>query len=67
MLRFGDVLRYGPDQDSMELLAWRFMFIATHRGFNQVLVLAIEPDDDQWVPAETIISAGINELVLADG
>jgi hypothetical protein len=62
---FGDILKYGPDQDPNDHYLWRFMFICLDNRFDtwQTLVLAIEPDDDLWVPGETIIFAGINELI----
>lgn len=64
-MKFGDILKYDPKREGE--LAWRFMFIRQDflRSYPQVLVVAIEPDDDIWVPGESIVVAGINELVPA--
>lgn len=63
---FGDILKYGPLEDPNDHYKWRFMHLLTEAGCNRVLVLAIEPDDDIWIAGETIVAAGINELVLAN-
>lgn len=64
--QFGDILKY-RDRDTSD---YRFMFINTQKftGWTgrRILVLHTARDDDQWVAGETILSAGINEMVLAD-
>jgi hypothetical protein len=64
-MKYGDILKYREGETT-----WRFMFIAQHQyrdfEFHKVLVLTIEPDDDEWTPGETILTSGINEMVLVD-
>ena len=68
-MKFGDILKYPESSE------WRFMFLNRyHRArplslpsdeYINVLVVQIEPDDDLWIAGETILAAGINELVPA--
>lgn len=58
--RYGDVLRYHNQPGAEDC---RFMFLRADDRSYQVLVIATAPEDDLWVPGETIIHAGLDELV----
>lgn len=68
-MKFGDILKYNPLTQPEGELAWRFMYITGNTpplGFSRylrVLVVVTDPEDDLWIAGETIIAAGVNELV----
>lgn len=69
--KYGDLMRYSPDQDPTDPPDWLFMFVnqishtfATFpvQEYLNVVVVRVPDDDDMWETGTTLV-AGINEMV----